>query len=120
VDCSYFSTTWEADLVAETSATFLSESGSDDGRIPGFSLHFKRLTGRGTPVLQPATFCESGSDTGFSCCVFFEDSGSSEKYRGSSFPSGPRGGRHQIHLENRNNANYFWVALPISLLGIAC
>jgi hypothetical protein len=35
-DCSYFSTIWEADLVAETSATFLSESGSDDGRIPDF------------------------------------------------------------------------------------
>jgi hypothetical protein len=40
VDCSYFSTNWEADLVAVTSvsqtATFLSESGSDDGRIPDF------------------------------------------------------------------------------------
>jgi hypothetical protein len=36
VDCSYFSTVWEADLVDVTSATFVSESGSDDGRIPDF------------------------------------------------------------------------------------
>jgi hypothetical protein len=31
---------------------------------PRFSLHLRRLTGRGTPVSEAATFCESASGDG--------------------------------------------------------
>jgi hypothetical protein len=69
--------------------------------------------------VAPPCFSLLYPDLEFPVCVS-EDSGSGEKYRGSSIPSNPRGGIYQIHLEDRTNANSFWVALPVSLLRIAC
>jgi hypothetical protein len=60
----------------------------------------QEASGRGTPVFQLLI-----SESGVPCVYVFEDSGSSEKYRGSFHPSSPRGRIYSIHLEGRINAN---------------
>jgi hypothetical protein len=59
-----------------------------------FCSTLQEASGRGTPVFQ---LLISGS--GVPCVYVVEDSGSSEKYRGSFHPSSPRGGMYSIHLE---------------------